>query len=286
MFYLTLSDACATILGVVYFIRELLNILYIIIPIGLIVMISIDFAKGVINIDDGSKALKFVLTRVIYTAIIMLLPNVLFSAVSAIGVNLSDSKSCWNYFEDTNVEEVKRVIEQKSEALESKNENLQDTLNQQNYVRYNAISNYLSSNKKAVKGSSNSTSSSSTSSTGECTKTERIRLTAFNDSSLRNSFSWSNVGTVNGSWRTYKYNGKTYLVLASAMKNTPWPNPVSSYNFNDFDVLTLKINGEVYDAIIMDVCGACAKSTNILKLDLWTSSNSQSWDDYQYLCKN
>lgn len=160
--FLIASDACTTILGVVYFVRALLDILYIIIPIGLIIMISVDFAKGVINVDEGSKAVKFIVTRIIYAFAIILLPNVLFSAVGAIGVSLSDAESCWQYIEETNVETVKKLMEQKSEALEKKNEELQEKLNEQNAEHYEAIKQSLESGKKYAKGSSDGSSSGGT----------------------------------------------------------------------------------------------------------------------------
>ena len=68
------------------------------------------------------------------------------------------------------------------------------------------------------------------------------------------------------------------------MANTDFKNPISGYNFKDKDVLTLKIGKKKYDAIVLDVCGACAKSTDILKIDLWTTNDRQTWGDYQYLC--
>lgn len=154
--FLIASDACTTILGVVYFVRALLDILYIIIPIGLIIMISVDFAKGVINVDEGSKAVKFIVTRIIYAFAIILLPNVLFSAVGAVGINLSDAESCWQYIEDNDVETVKKLMEQKSEALEKKNEELQEKLNEQNAEHYEAIKQSLENGKKYATGSSSS----------------------------------------------------------------------------------------------------------------------------------
>ena len=73
--FLEVTDACITILGVVYFIRELLKIALILIPICLIVMLSLDFAKGVISFDENNnkKITDHVIRRVIYTIIIFLI---------------------------------------------------------------------------------------------------------------------------------------------------------------------------------------------------------------------
>ena len=55
---LDVSDSCMTVLGVIFFIRELLKYVLILIPIGLIVMFSIDFTRGVISTSDsGGKNL-------------------------------------------------------------------------------------------------------------------------------------------------------------------------------------------------------------------------------------
>ena len=104
--FLKVDEACTAMLGILYFVRSLLNLVYIIVPIGLIVMVMLDFSKGVISINDGSKTWKFILNRAIYTIIILILPSTLFSVMSAIGLSSKDSESCWKYVGDQNVEIV------------------------------------------------------------------------------------------------------------------------------------------------------------------------------------
>ena len=53
--FLKVDEACTAMLGILYFIRALLNIVYVVVPIGLIVMLMLDFFKGVISLNDGSK---------------------------------------------------------------------------------------------------------------------------------------------------------------------------------------------------------------------------------------
>ena len=52
LMFLKVDEACTAMLGILYFVRSLLNLVYIIVPIGLIVMVMLDFSKGVISIND------------------------------------------------------------------------------------------------------------------------------------------------------------------------------------------------------------------------------------------
>lgn len=281
LMFLKVDEACTAMLGILYFVRALLNIVYIVVPIGLVLMIMLDFSKGVISLSDGSKTWKLILNRAIYTIVILILPSTLFGVMSAIGLNSKNSESCWKYVGDQNVEVVRELLKQQQEALQQKNTETQSLLNQLANARYSAIAELANRRRASI---ANNGSSSAVGGSKSCKTKQKIRLTSFNDSGLRNSVNQSNVGVTNGSWKTYTYNGKTYLVLASAMKNTSWANPKASFNFKDYDVLTLQIEGKTYDAIVLDVCGACATSTDVLKLDLWVNNSSQSWGDYQYLC--
>ena len=284
LMFLKVDEACTAMLGILYFIRALLNIVYVVVPIGLIVMLMLDFSKGVISLNDGSKTWKFILNRAIYTIVILILPSTLFGVMNAIGLNAKDSESCWKYVGNQNVEVVQELLKQQEEALKQKNTETQSLLNQLANARYSAIAELANRRRASIADNGSSDSNSVVGGSKSCKSKQQIRLTSFGDSSLRNGINQSKVGVTNGNFKTYTYNGKTYLVLASAMRNTKWANPKIAFNFKDYDVLTLQIEGKTYDGIVLDVCGACAKSTGILKLDLWTTNGSQSWGDYQYLC--
>lgn len=284
LMFLKVDEACTAMLGILYFVRALLNIVYIVVPIGLILMIMLDFSKGVISLSDGSKTWKIILNRAIYTIVILILPSSLFGVMSSIGLNSKNSESCWKYVGDQNVEVVRELLKQQQEALQQKNTETQSLLNQLANARYSAIAELANRRRASIANDGSSDSGSAVGGSKSCNSKQQIRLTSFGDSQLRNSINQSNVGVTNGNFKTYTYNGKTYLVLASAMKNTSWANPKASFNFKDYDILTLQIEGKTYDGIVLDVCGACATSTSILKLDLWTTNDSQSWGDNQYLC--
>ena len=71
-------DACTNvgILKVIYFIKLLLNIAFIAVPIGLIVFGLIDFSKSVASGDekDGKKNLNLFIKRLIYGALVFCVP--------------------------------------------------------------------------------------------------------------------------------------------------------------------------------------------------------------------
>lgn len=67
------------ILKVILFIKQLMNILFTVIPIGLIVITVIDFFKNVIskNTDEAKKNLSKVIKRIIYCIILFLVPTII-----------------------------------------------------------------------------------------------------------------------------------------------------------------------------------------------------------------
>lgn len=74
----------------------------------------------------------------------------------------------------------------------------------------------------------------------------------------------------------YTYNGK--LVVATASKRLlSWGRYKDSteQTYNLYDELVLSINGIDYDAIVMDVCGACMKNT---KIDLFVKDRESGLD--------
>lgn len=84
----------------------------------------------------------------------------------------------------------------------------------------------------------------------------------------------SNFQTNENGW--YTYQGK--LVIATASNRL---GATSMRTYNLYDELTLVIDGIEYDAIVLDVCGACQRHNRI---DLFVS-NEQSMKDTQILVK-
>ena len=95
-------DACTNvgILKVIYFIKLLLNIAFIAVPIGLIVFGLIDFSKSVASGDekDGKKNLNLFIKRLIYRALVFCVPWIVNVVMHLLGdltkdVNWTD---CYN----------------------------------------------------------------------------------------------------------------------------------------------------------------------------------------------
>ena len=93
---LFLKEVCETsaILKVIYFVFEIINIAFMIIPIGLIIMIMVDFFKNVIasKDDEMKKNLNLAIKRIIMCIAVFLVPTVvklLVGIVEKADTNLS-----------------------------------------------------------------------------------------------------------------------------------------------------------------------------------------------------
>lgn len=78
MFFLTNICESSNLLKVFYFIIQLIKISCIIIPIGLIIMISLDFFKNIMSnsTEEMSKNTKLVYRRILYCVIIFIIPTI------------------------------------------------------------------------------------------------------------------------------------------------------------------------------------------------------------------
>lgn len=82
------TNACENIaiLRVCYFIKSLLKIAFIIIPIALIVMVSLDFAQNVISNDENMKKnFQIALKRLIYTIALFFVPTIVSFVINTLG---------------------------------------------------------------------------------------------------------------------------------------------------------------------------------------------------------
>lgn len=84
------------LLKIIAFIKILIDIIFIIVPVGLIVMVSIDFSKAVISGDDGAqkKAVELGFNRIMYAAILFAVPYIVETFMTIIGDSKSDYINC------------------------------------------------------------------------------------------------------------------------------------------------------------------------------------------------
>ena len=113
--FLILEGACENIgvLQTILFIKQLLKIVFILIPIGLIVMISVDFAKNVMasREDDMKKNLNLAIKRVMMAVALFLIPTLANFVVGLVDDVLESSimkdfDKCWGVT-STSIEEQK-----------------------------------------------------------------------------------------------------------------------------------------------------------------------------------
>lgn len=121
-----LFEACenSNILSVVLFIKKLLQIVYIIVPIGLILYLSIDLFKAVMAGSEGNKKIGIIIKRLIYTVVLFLVPVLVKFAMNLVASDALLYNTCW---EKANIETINHYRELE-EALAKEEE----TKSQQN----------------------------------------------------------------------------------------------------------------------------------------------------------
>lgn len=122
MFFLDLSGCGpAGLLRVLYFFKLILDIVFIIVPIGLIVMLIIDFAKMTISGDESVQKKMFnVATKRLLTAVIVFFVPMIVSIVNEILGDLGVEYSvCYN---DISIEAIEQ-LEMDEETIENAKKN-------------------------------------------------------------------------------------------------------------------------------------------------------------------
>lgn len=121
MYFLEIDDSCVTLLGIIYFLRELIKIIFILIPVFLVLMLTFDLVKGTISVkDSNSSTFKIVSKRLINAGLVFLTPYLVFATFDVVGIGISDSSSCWTYAGEQNTDTVKKLLKEKEEALQAK----------------------------------------------------------------------------------------------------------------------------------------------------------------------
>lgn len=105
------------ILRILYFIQKIFDLVFLIVPIGLIVMITIDVFKNVVATDDkeASKNNKRIITRLIFAIMMFFVPiivSTIMNILESTGVKLTYTdkntgqqvsyKTCWDNSKDLN----------------------------------------------------------------------------------------------------------------------------------------------------------------------------------------
>lgn len=121
------SSICmnASFLATVLFIKKIIEIIIIIIPIALILLVTIDMAKAVMANDDNEikKAQNLAIRRIIYAVVIFLVPTVIDATFNLLGKEI-EGLSCYSNATEENVDKLSAAQKESDEAYMSAVEQL------------------------------------------------------------------------------------------------------------------------------------------------------------------
>ena len=123
-----LLEACQNpmILRIIYFASLLLDIAFVLIPIGLIVMMMVDFSKVVISGDEKDiKNTKLIGKRVIYAIVVFCIPwivNVLMDFLDGIGLSVS-YRTCITNAKSGNFDYYDELLKIEEKVMEEQKKN-------------------------------------------------------------------------------------------------------------------------------------------------------------------
>ena len=115
------------VLRILKFVFILIDLVFFIVPIGLILMLMIDFGKNVIasKEDEMKKNVNMVIKRIIYCVVLFLVPTIVNFAISLVGVDgenaVSKAIACIGYAREYTDEELAKC-EIDYDKFEPKNE--------------------------------------------------------------------------------------------------------------------------------------------------------------------
>ena len=98
----------SSMLNTILFIKNIINIVFIIVPIILVLFFSIDIAKNVLSKDnqENQKNLKLGIKRIIYSVVLMFIPLLIKSFMSMIN-DYSKVANCYTIATEAKVKELK-----------------------------------------------------------------------------------------------------------------------------------------------------------------------------------
>ena len=100
LLFLDESTACidGSLLNIMRLVRLVIKVLQIAVPVGLILMGTIDMAKSVIAGDEKKikEAQKPFVKRIVAAIIVFLIPYIVNIAINLVVSDASDWRNCWN----------------------------------------------------------------------------------------------------------------------------------------------------------------------------------------------
>ena len=121
MFILESSCENVSFLGTILFIKNLILIIAIIVPIILVVLLSLDLAKAIVagNEDQMKSVQQHAFKRIIYALVIFFVPIVVNAVFTSLGANGVDSLDCYNNATSEKIAELEKKQNTKGKAQDN-----------------------------------------------------------------------------------------------------------------------------------------------------------------------
>ena len=170
MLFLLSDNPCTDpdVIKTIFFIKELLNILFVLVPIGLVIMVSLDFAKNVVagREDDMRKNVGIAIKRIVFcAALFFVMPLVSFfmglldeaDVLKGWGDSEVDWTTCYTLATKKNITEINKyddsrakfILENyskgntKEKAVKEQTKELKNNLKTQDKYFYKVIEQYI-----------------------------------------------------------------------------------------------------------------------------------------------
>ncbi len=162
MYILAVCDN-SSLLNTILFIKNIISIIFVVVPIILALLFTIDLAKNVFSKDDNDnqKNLRLGIKRIMYSLILLLVPTLIEAFMNMID-DYSKVANCYTIASEEKVQELHEKEEEeydkkREEDLEKRKEQKQQVLEEQKQQQKDA----KAAEKKAIKDSKKTTSPAS-----------------------------------------------------------------------------------------------------------------------------
>lgn len=214
-----------TVLTIIKYVMQLLNILYFIVPIGLIVMLSVDFVKNVVASDESKmkKNLQLIIKRVIMCMALFLVKPIVVTTINLLDDLGVDYMQCLEIATSDDLSQYRHTF---------LDDSLDDSSNSQNSSINNS-----SSGISASRGSNSTDTSSSGSDSTNTTPNTGSDNTSINLKSEISSYIKKSAAS--GTWSVYVKNMKKNEVVEIN----------STTRMNSASVIKLYVLATAYDKV-------------------------------------
>ncbi len=141
-----------SILAIILFVKKILNIIFIIVPIGLVLMLSIDLAKNVIASDnDIGKNINVFIKRIIFCVLLFFVFPIVSITINLVTDSIDEENNfldCYTNATDNNVSLSRNIYEENNRL--SYEEYLKEVEKYRNNVQKNSYNRALASNNTGI----------------------------------------------------------------------------------------------------------------------------------------